>query len=55
MELDWAIAIVLISVHLASVAVVVAMVWYRPLPRQERAREKVRKGKEINKVMLDNS
>ena len=54
MEIDWAIAALLISMHLATVAAVVAMVWYRPLPRQERAREKVRKGKEINKAMLDN-
>ena len=42
MELDWTLGALLFGIHMALCASVVAMVWYGPLSRQQRAKEKVR-------------
>jgi hypothetical protein len=39
-------AIVLFGIHITMCATVVAIAWYGPLSRQERAKEKVREHKE---------
>ena len=42
MELDWTVGALLFGTHIALCASVVAMVWYGPLSKRERAKEKVR-------------
>ncbi len=42
MELDWTVGALLFGIHMALCASVIAMAWFGPLSKRQRAKEKVR-------------